>query len=320
MPIIEYAGKQYHSEPQESVLDLLLRNGVEVNFGCQAGACQACVLKVEEGVVPQRAQLGLKETEQQQGYFMACCCYPEGDLVISNGTSDLQFSATLVNKRQLSSEIVGLTLATDQPIAYQAGQFINLHHPDGLIRSYSLASVAALDDKLELHVRRIPNGVVSNWLHDQLQLGEQLTLSGPKGDCFYTPGQPEQPLLMIGSGSGLAPLYGILRDALLQGHQGPIYLFHGSREPAGLYLMNELRVLSGEYEQFHYTPSLSSECDDNQIQQGRALDLALQAHPSLQGYRVYLCGNESMVQQAKKRTFLAGANMSDIFADPFTIA
>ena len=320
MPIIEYAGKQYRSEPQESVLDALLRNGVEVNYGCQAGACQACVLKVEDGEVPQRAQLGLKETQQQQGYFMACCCYPEGDLVISNGASDPQFSATLVSKRQLSSEIVGLTLATDEPITYQAGQFINLHHPDGLIRSYSLASVAALDDMLELHVRRIPDGAVSNWLHDQLQQGDKVTLSGPKGDCFYTPGQPDQPILMIGSGSGLAPLYGILRDALQQGHQGPIYLFHGSREQAGLYLVDELHTMSREYEQFQYTPSLSSECDDKSFQQGRALDLALQAHPSLKGYRVYICGNEAMVLQAKKRAFLAGANMPDIFADPFTSA
>lgn len=320
MPIIEYAGKQYQTESQESVLDTLLRNGVEVNYGCQAGACQACLLKLEEGSVSQRAQQGLKDTQQQQGYFMACSCYPEDDLVLSQGESVEMFSATLVEHVKLSDEVVGISLKSEPPLSYRAGQFINIHHPDGAIRSYSLASIASIDENLLLHVRRVSNGLVSNWLHDQVSIGDQLTLSGPSGECFYTASQPQQPLLMIGSGTGLAPLYGILRDALQQGHQGEIHLFHGSRDAAGLYLVDELKAIAEQYPQFSYTPSLSGEDQGHSFQHGRALDLALKQYSSLKGFRIYLCGNELMVKQAKKQAFLAGANMSDIFADPFTFS
>lgn len=318
MTTIQYRGKAYGCEPEESVLEALLRQGAELDYGCRAGACQACMLKLEQGSVPEQAQKGLKDTQKMEGFFLACSCYPEQDIELSSAGGAVTQRAKVAAIDALSDEIVALSLMPEQVFEYKSGQFINIHKGAGVVRSYSLASVPALNEPLQLHVRRIKNGVVSGWLHDQLKCGDEVEIDGPHGECFYLPGDQQQPILMIGSGTGLAPLYGILRDALQQGHQGDIYLFHGSREPAGLYLQDELTNLTAEHGNVHYQASLSSDIAVEGVVQGRALDLALNQLANLKGYRVYLCGNASMVQQAKKRAFLAGANMQDILADPFT--
>ncbi len=317
MAVIYYEGKAYQCESGESVLDTLLRNQVELNYGCQAGACQSCMLKAKPGSVPEQAQQGIKETLKAQGYFLACCCVPEQDLEIS-GSDDVAIQSAVVEEiHWLSGEVIGVKLKPDAPLVYLAGQFINLHKAPSVIRSYSLASVPTQDEFLQLHVRRIPEGEMSGWVADELKVGSRIEFDGPHGDCFYTPDNKQQPLLLIGTGTGLAPLYGILRDALQQGHQGDIHLFHGSKNTQGLYLVDELKVLADTYPHFYYTPSLSAETVDG-VAQGRALDMAIQHFPSMSGMRIFLCGNPEMVQQAKKQAFLAGANMREIYADPFT--
>src|SRR5205085_691623 len=131
---------------------------------------------------------------------------------------------------------------------------------DGLVRSYSLASLhsppglPAGDTLLELHVRKVTGGQMSKWLHDDVAVGEPLELRGPSGDCFYVAGRPVQPILLIGTGTGLAPLYAIARDALRHGHTGPIRLYHGGLDPSGLYHVDELRRLAATHSNFEYVP------------------------------------------------------------------
>jgi NAD(P)H-flavin reductase len=121
----------------------------------------------------------------------------------------------------------------------------------------------------------------------------------------------------VGTGTGLAPLIGIARDALRQGHSGPIHLYHGSSTAEGLYLMAELREMDQANANFHYQPCVSRGTVPDGVRSGRAADLALQDFAKLSGWRVYLCGREDMVKALQKKTFLAGASMQDIFADPF---
>ena len=116
-----------------------------------------------------------------------------------------------------------LRLRPEGSFDYQPGQYVQLRRPDGLARSYSLASLPR-EGWLELHVRRVTDGRMSSWIFDELHVGGRLELRGPFGDCHYEPGRPEQPLLLAGLGTGLAPLYGIARDALESGHTGPVQL------------------------------------------------------------------------------------------------
>ena len=307
----------YQCAQGESVLDALTRQGVSVPSSCRSGVCQTCMMQSVDANVPSSAQHGLKSTLQAQNYFLPCICYPAEDMHISLPDSSARLlPATVAAMRQLNDEIVCISLDCPSLKDYRAGQFILLYHDDGFSRSYSLASVPS-DNYLRLHVRRLPNGRMSSWIHDHLKIGAGLYISAPVGSCFYLPGAANQPLLLIGTGSGLAPLMGILRDALNQQHVGEIHLYHGSREATGLYLVDELRKLADHHSNFHYTPCVSGGMVTAGYQPGRAVDVALTAHPDLTGWRVYLCGNPDMVKSARKKTYLAKAAMKDIYADAF---
>lgn len=307
----------YECEPGETVLDALTRQGVAIPYSCRSGVCQTCMMQSADANVPAAAQHGLQSTLQALNYFLACSCHPLGDMTISVADSnDRLLPATVTAMRQLNDDIIGLELDCPALGAYRAGQFINVYRDAEFSRSYSLASLPS-DEYLQLHVRRLPDGRMSNWLHDELRVGDSLQISFALGSCFYLPGAAQQPLLLIGTGSGLAPLLGIIRDALNQQHSGDIHLYHGSRDAAGLYLVDELSALAAQYPNFHYTPCVSSGIATSAYQLGRATDIALDAHPDLSGWRVYLCGNPDMVKSARKKTYLARAAITDIYADAF---
>ena len=320
MTILTYNDHTYHCSENETVLDTLQNNGLAVPSSCRSGLCQTCMMQAIKGTPPAASQHGLKDTLKAQNYFLACCCNPGEDLeVVLPNSGTTRIKTTVKSIEHLSHDIVGVHLSCEQPIEYKAGQFINLFKDSTLARSYSLASVPTQDNLLTLHVRKVPEGRMSSWIHSELNCGDAIEISMPIGDCFYISGNSEQALLLIGTGSGLAPLYGIIRDALSQGHSGPVRLYHGSRYINDLYLVEELRQLAAQYTNFSYIPCVSDEpAADGFIRNGQVLDVALADNPKLAGWRIYLCGNPDMVKAAKKKTFLTGASMKEIYADAFT--
>jgi ferredoxin-NADP reductase len=158
---------------------------------------------------------------------------------------------------------------------------------------------------------------MSTWLCAEARLGDAVRIQGPAGECFYLPGRPEQSLLLAGTGTGLAPLYGIVRDALAQGHTGPLWLFHGAREPQGLYLVEQLRELASRHSNLHYRPSVLEGRLGEGVHVG-PLDALLRAEcPKPVGWRAFLCGNPEQVLSLRKKLFLAGLSLKDIHADAF---
>ncbi len=318
MPEILLGDKTYACADGESVLEALTRGGESVPSSCRSGVCQTCLLRAVDGQVPEASQKGLKDTLRARGYFLACQCVPHQSMRVEHPDTDAgRLVATVRAITPLNREIVSVALECPGMGDYRAGQFINVFKDERLSRSYSLASAPALDPHLTLHVRKVSQGRVSGWIHESLQVGDQVAVSQPLGECFYMPSDPDQPLLLLGTGSGLAPLYGILRDALRQGHRGPIRLYHGSRHKDGLYLVDELRALAYRHATVHYHPCVSREAPTGDLRHGRVLDVALNDQPRVAGWRTFLCGHPDMVQSAKKRLYLAGAALKDIYADAF---
>lgn len=303
----------------DSVLETLLDAGYDVPFSCQAGVCHCCMLQAVTGTPPSEAQRGLKDSEIAEGCFLACQCHPEEDLEVALRTSRSTRTGILAKKQQESGNVLRLWIKSD--LEYQSGQFVSLIRKDGLSRSYSIASVPGEDDLLEFQIRLYPDGQFSQWANTELQVGDEIEIEGPFGECYYTNSNPQQPLLLAGVGTGLAPLYGIIRDAIRQGHQGPIRLFLGARRAGSLYLQEQLRTLESKHSQFSYTPVLLE--DDKSIPRALTGDLneVMQAElPDLNGYRVYLCGSAERMTNLRKQCFLSGASMRDIHVDLFTPA
>lgn len=264
---------------------------------------------VPPGVPPAGSQAGLKDAWVAQGYFLACLCRPEAALAVEAAGADVRVQATIVVLERLTDSVLRVHLTTAAPFVYRAGQFITIFRGDGLARSYSVASLPS-DGSLELHVRVVPGGRMSQWLASDATVGTSIQIQGPSGDCFYLPGREDQPLLLAGTGTGLAPLYGIARDALDQGHRGPLHLFHGAATATGLYLQDQLAALAVAHSNFQYTlTTLEADGPIDRAVLGRI--------PVLKGWRAFICGDPSVVLTVKKKVFLAGAALNDIHADAF---
>lgn len=315
---LTFEGKEYNARENETVLDALLRQGCTPSFSCRNGICLVCMQR-GVGEIPEKSQRVLKPSLQKAGYFLPCKCVPTGDLeILPPRPEDLYCPTVLAEKEQLSEHVWRLLLEPSVSIYYHAGQFINLRRSsDGVTRSYSLASVPNQDYFLEIHVKRVPGGELSNWLIDEFQVGEEISLQGPNGRSFYPAGHQEVPMLLIGTGTGLAPLIGVVRDALTSGHTAPIVLFHGSHDVNGLYLHNTLLELAARYPQLEYVPCVSGEPAPEGITQGRADDVAFARFSRLDGWQFFAAGQPEMCENAGKSAGMRGIVEAAIHLDPF---
>lgn len=320
MARIIYEGRVYEGREGETVLDTLLRHGQNPPFSCRNGACLVCLQRCVSGTPTEPSQRALRSTLKRAGYFLPCKCVPTGDLELAPPRpADLFCPAVVRSKERLADDVCRIVLEPAISLYYHAGQFVNVRRADGLTRSYSLASLPTEDPFLELHVKRMPGGSMSTWLCDELKVGDELELQGPNGRFYYVPGTQDQDLLLIGTGTGAAPLVGILRDALHVGHRGRIWLFHGSRTVGGLYLDKLFSRLAAEHPRFSYFPCVSGADAPAPYLRGRASDLAAAQCPDLRGWRVFLAGLPAMVSAAQAEALRAGASPSEIHADPFEV-
>ncbi len=284
------------------------------------GTCQTCLLRADDFDIPAGARTGLPKNLIVQNYFLACLLYPDSDLKLSQAkTSDLFREAIVIEKNKLTDSVLQLFLEPSEPLDFFAGQFINLKSANDLVRSYSLACNPADSKRLELHVKLMRNGQMSNWLFNELQVGETVEFQGATGNSFYNEVNLDQPLLLIGTGTGLAPLLSIVRYAISQGHRGEIILYHGTRYSYGLYQNKLLIEMANTVDNFSYFACLSGGVEFNGTLLGRANELAMQRHKDLTGWQVFVCGEPLMVKDTQQRAYLAGANLDEIHVDPFNL-
>ena len=202
---------------------------------------------------------------------------------------------------------------------YHAGQYVTITNSDDVIRSYSISNHLNIDGYIELHIRLIPNGKMSLWLRDRAKLDDEMVLRGPAGNCFYVKeANGDYPIILAGTGTGLAPLYGILVDALEQDHHGEITLYHGALKAEDLYFIEELKKLTDVFDNFHYFPCVLKGEKGAFYQLGNLEDIVMnkvKAH--IADARLYLCGVPELVNSIKTKAFIAGVVPSHIYSDAF---
>lgn len=168
----------------EKVLDAFLRQGISIPFSCRDGVCHSCKQIAVSGNIPAAAQRGLATPQREQGYFLPCLCVPTEDMVIQSPRDARPYSVTLVQgKEQLTPSIGTVLLEPTLVQVCEKGQFINLRGPNGEERSYAIANQPADDYYLEVHVPRDSDDSFSNWVFNQLQIGDELEIQGPYADA-----------------------------------------------------------------------------------------------------------------------------------------
>lgn len=314
MSEVLFEGASIPLERGESVLDALLRSGHDIPNGCRAGACQSCLMVSDSQSLPTNARHGLSDAQIALNHFLACQCMPSDPVEVSKASFDgLKTTGSVASKDMLNSQVLRLRVSAE--LHYLAGQYATLWNDMGIARSYSLASHPVKDSSLEFHIKMIPDGAFSQWAMESLEVGGSIQIQGPIGKCVYA-ANADQPMLLAAIGTGLAPIYGILKDALFQQHKAPIHIVLGARDTNSFYLVEELKALSAEHENIHVYFLAQNNVSK--------LDLPTDIYtfcksefPDLKGYKIFLCGAESFVKKMRKQSFLSGAGMSDIAADVF---
>lgn len=312
---IEYRGKWFASEPDESVLDALLRQGAELSYSCRKGSCQCCVQRLLSGDV--RSNSACDPQLTADGHLLPCVSVAQGDIRLAPpDPHHRSIEVELVDRRALTADIVELSLAPLRELPFHAGQHVQLIRDDGLSRPYSLVSLPGEEYYFRVHIRRVADGVMSRWLADELRLGQKLHLRGAFGCAHYGPSMRERPLALLATGVGAGAMLALARDALSQNHREPITLYHGVRCRWDLYLHDQLTDLQARHRNFRYVPAVSREDGDNGIQHGRITEVAF-ADADFEEHTIVLCGSPAMVAEARWRALQAGARRTRIHADPY---
>lgn len=315
--LLTFGGRSYALRAGESVLDVLARHGVGLPSACRAGACHTCLLRAEAGDPGEAGQEGLKPALRASGYFLACLARPATDVTVAPAASDIFTPATLLRRERLAADVLAVWLRPHRPVGFRAGQHVTLARGDGIIRPYSIANLPSEADRdgMEFHLRIYPQGAMSGWLATARQ-GTELSIGIPTGQCFYLPGNPTAPLLLAGTGTGIAPLLAIARDAQASGHRGPVILVHGASEPDRLYLgeqaPRDCTAATGRPPARWRTCARSRGED---IVAAVAGEFSALADPM--ATRAYLCGGAGSVTRMRRALFMAGMSLRAIEADEF---
>lgn len=311
---IEPTGEIVEVEEGQTLLDAALRQGVWLPFACGHGTCGTCKVQVLEGEagVGEASPFALLDMERDEGFRLACCCRPESDLVIEADVDEdpdfagypvRDWTATVSAVTALTPTIREIRLTLDgDGMAFQAGQYINLQVPgvEGT-RAFSIASAPSEPGELVLHVRRVEGGAATTWLHERLEVGQRLELSGPYGQFFVRKSDPKD-VIFIAGGSGLSSPESMILDLLDDpGDRRRITLFQGARDLGELYHRERFEALAAEHERFTYVPALNAPLDDDAWDGfvGFVHDAAI-AHfdGRFSGHKAYLCGPPIMIDAA----------------------
>lgn len=165
-------------------------------------------------------------------------CWAESDVM------DLVCSQVLAVTHDVKTFV--FTTPERRPFDFEAGQFITLRvEIDGemVSRCYTISSPPTRPDRLAITVKRVPDGVVSNWLHDNLEPGNWISMHAPAG-AFVLPEEDAPKYLFLSAGSGITPVLSMTRTLYDLGSEADIIFVHSARTPADIIYRGELEAMA----------------------------------------------------------------------------
>ena len=321
----------------ETVLDAAFRQGIAVMHGCKEGQCSSCKSLLLEGDVEMKkySTFALSDQERDSGHILLCRTLAYSDITVEllNYDEDLmrrsipvkEYDATVTAITSLTHDIRLLEIQLDEPLRFWAGQYVDLTIPAaGITRSYSMANTAHGKGRLQFIIKKYPSGAFSSQLDGELRPGDRMIAKGPFGTCFRRENEPG-PLVLVGGGSGMSPLWSILNDHILSGEQRPVRFFYGARGKRDLFYLEALADFASKLPDFRFIPALSS-ADPGDEWTGQTgfihevLDRVLREEALPGNIDAYACGPGVMIDAVIAKLQMAGVAPERLFFDKFTQA
>lgn len=315
----------------ESILTAALRQGVMLPYSCKNGTCGSCKGQVLEGEVhyPFHPPMALERQDLAQGFALMCQAEPLEDLVIAvreiEAVRDIEvrkLPARVIEKTLLTSNVVRLRLKLPaaQRLQFLAGQYVDALLEGGRRRAFSIASCPSLEDEIELHIRHVDGGDFTGFVFDTLRERDILRLEGPLGNFFVRNDDPQRPMIMVGGGTGFAPLKSMIENLIEGGDRREVHLYWGARTRADLYLDSMPVAWARDHAHIHYRRALSEAGDGGAGKEwfaGLVHDAVLEQHSSLSGFDVYMSGPPAMIDAARASFLRHGLQPDRLYYDSF---
>ena len=334
----EPVGVEMDVHEGETVLDAAFRQGIALMHGCKEGQCSSCKSRLVDGDIEleKYSTFALSEGERDSGHILLCKTLAYSDITVellnfdeelmSRAIAVKEFPATLLSSTELTSDIRLLSLRLPSPLRFWAGQYVDITIPShGITRSFSMANAPGPGLQLDFIIKKYPQGAFSSLLDGALEPGTPLLVKGPYGTCFRREGRPG-PMLLIGGGSGMSPLWSILQDHVNSGEQRPVRFFYGARSNRDLFYLQRFAELTKSVPDFEFIPALSHADDADADWHGElgfvheVLQRRLQAELLSGAVDAYACGPAPMIDAVLPVLQRAGVEPEHTHLDKFTPA
>ena len=314
------------------LLFLLAEEGIFLPSACGGkGTCAYCKVKVLEGggpVLPTETPY-LDSNELKENVRISCQLKVKEDVQIRIPEQLFlvkEYRVRVERVEQVTPEIKYIhfnILSPKEGISFKAGQYVQLEIPkykltkEPEFRAYSIASSPYEHETVGLIITKVPKGVVSTYVHEHLEVNDELIMRGPFGEFFLR--DSDRDILMIATGSGLAPIRSMLFQIKKEMNQRKITLFFGDKKADDLLYYDELREYETTMSNFTYIPTLSraTEKDKWKGEKGRVTDLIKKLVPDNSNIDVYICGLPAMVNSCLEVLTKKGIPPDQISFDKF---
>ena len=295
----------------EVLLDAALGNGVDVPHDCRAGQCGTCKVKVVSGMT-------IGGECEEIGVVKACQARIITDLevAVEPVPEVLTTRGTVISTRRLAPDVMEVGIRPHDEIVYLPGQYYRFQFRGYPGRYFSptgpMDKPFDANHTLRLHVRCIPDGLVSPAIGSKIRRGHPVTLNGPFGSAYFRPGHSNR-LVLVGSGTGFAPILSIANAAMNENPWRELVLMAAAKTMPSLYMGPAFRRL-GDFPNVRLIPTVSEKPANiaRSVRKGRPTDHMPTLTPD---DIVYACGAPQMVDAVKDLALAAGATF---YADPFT--
>jgi CDP-4-dehydro-6-deoxyglucose reductase len=325
------SGQDFTVESGETVLAAALRAGLNLPHSCKGGHCASCLARIVSGEVAYAGErpVGITAEEAGTGFALLCQVRALSDLRVEarevRPAPDVEVKSLpcrIERKESLAPDVMAvfLRLPAVEELHFRAGQYLDVMLSEGRRRSFSIASAPADGRLLELHVRRASTAGFTAQLFDSLRPGALLRIEGPLGQ-FWLRAESPRPALMVGGGTGYAPLRAMLRQLIATGDRRQVTLYWGVRDVDGLYEHEWLSGLERERPGFRYCPVLSDAAVGAADRRaGLVHEAVLADYPELSGYDLYASGPPAMIEAIRTRSAAAGLPREQLHFDSFDYA
>ncbi|CRL48972.1 anthranilate 1,2-dioxygenase electron transfer component AntC [Pseudomonas sp. URMO17WK12:I11] len=256
-------------QANEILLDAALRNGINIPLDCREGVCGTCQGRCESGDYSQDYvdEEALSSQDLEQRKMLTCQTRVKSDAAfyfdfvssLCNAAGPHQFKATVTDVKQVSASTAILHLdlgTTGQSLDFLPGQYARLRIPGTeSLRSYSFANRPGNHNQLQFLIRLLPDGVMSNYIRERCQVGDEIGLEAPLG-AFYLR-HVAKPLILVAGGTGLSALLGMLEELAERSCTQPVHLYYGVRDAADLCERARIDAYAGRIPGFRYTEVVS---------------------------------------------------------------